>query len=128
MSLLVPLAQLSWEPRTPVPGQAQIAIVHVDSITHATQLYFKCPPKMHAVRHWHSANETNVIVRGSFVIQHDGGEKMTMGVGDMNWMPGRMIHQLWTDDEETIIFVSLDGPFDYHAATDSLPPSPAPRH
>ena len=83
---------------------------------------------MYAVRHWHSANETNVIVRGSFVIQHDGGEKMTMGVGDMNWMPGRMIHQAWCGDEETIIFASLDGPWDYHAATDSLPPSPAPRH
>jgi hypothetical protein len=36
-------------------------------------------------------------------------------------MPGRMIHQAWTDREETIRFVSLDGRFDYHAATDSAP-------
>src|SRR5207249_778012 len=93
MVMLVPFDKLQWTPREPAPGRSQISIVHVDPITKATQLYFRLPPRMHAARHWHSANETNVVVRGTFVIQHEGGEKMTMSVGDFNSMPKRMIHQ-----------------------------------
>jgi CubicO group peptidase (beta-lactamase class C family)/pimeloyl-ACP methyl ester carboxylesterase/quercetin dioxygenase-like cupin family protein len=125
--MLVPLDSLRWEPRQAAAGQSQIAIVHVDRKTGATQLYFRLPPRFHAVRHWHTANETNVVVRGTFIIQHDGGERVTMKSGDFNFMPGRMIHQAWSGDEETIIFVSLDGRWDYHAATDSVPPPIHPR-
>jgi pimeloyl-ACP methyl ester carboxylesterase/quercetin dioxygenase-like cupin family protein len=124
--MLVPLDSLRWEPRQAAPGQSQIAIVHVDQKTGAAQLYFRLPPHFYAVRHWHTANETNVVVRGTFIIQHDGGERATMKAGDFNFMPGRMIHQAWTDREETIVFVSLDGRWDYHAATDSVPASIQP--
>ena len=119
--MLAPLDSLHWAPRQAAPGQSQIAIVHVDRKTGATQLYFRLPPRTHAVRHWHSANETNVVVRGTFVIQHDGGERVSMKVGDFNFMPGRMIHQAWSEGDETIIFVSLDGRWDYHAAADAKP-------
>lgn len=51
------------------------------------------------------------MVRGTFVIQHDGGQ-MTMKVGDFNWMPAQMIHQAWSGSEETIVFVLLDGPWE----------------
>lgn len=122
--MLVSVDSLRWEPRVASPGEAQIAIVHIDKKTQATQLYFRIPPgPFHAVRHWHTANETNVVIRGTFIIQHDGGERATMKPGDFNFMPGRMIHQAWTDGEETIIFVSLDGRWDYHAASDSVPPA-----
>ena len=124
--MLVP-AGLKWEPEHAAPGQSQIAIFHVDQKTGATELYFRLPPHFHAVRHWHSANETNVVVRGTFIIQHDGGERMTMIAGNSSVMPRRMVHQAWSEDEETIIYVSLDGPWDYHAATDSLPTSNLPR-
>lgn len=119
-AMLVPLDSLHWSPRQSAPGQSQIAIVHVDQKTGATQLFFRLPPRFHAVRHWHSANETNVVVRGTFVVQHDEGERVSMKVGDFNFMPGRVIHQAWTEGDETIVFVSLDGRWDYHAAADSV--------
>ena len=125
--MLVPFDSLQWTPRESAPGRSQISIVHVDPVTKATQLYFKLPPRMHAPRHWHSANETNVVVRGTFVIQHDGGEKQAMKVGDFNWMPKRMIHQAWSGDEETIVFVSLDGAWDVTFVPDSVRTLPPPR-
>src|SRR5689334_21207477 len=99
--MLVP-AGLKWEPEHAAPDQSQIAIFHVDQKTGATELYFRLPPHFHAVRHWHSANETNVVVRGTFIIQHDGGERMTMIAGNSSVMPRRMVHQAWSEDEETI--------------------------
>ena len=54
--MLVPIDSLRWEPRQAVPGQSQIAIVHVDQKTGATQLYFRLPPEFHAARYWHTAN------------------------------------------------------------------------
>ena len=120
--MLVSVDSLRWEPRVASPGQAQIAIVHIDQKTQATQLYFRIPPgPFHAVRHWHTAKESNVVIRGTFIIQHDGGERATMKPGDFNFMPARIIHEAWTDGKETIIFVSLDGTWDYHAASDSMP-------
>lgn len=123
--MLVPEG-LKWEPEHAAPDQSQIAIFHVDQKTGATELYFRLPPHFHAVRHWHSANETNVVVRGTFIIQHDGGERMTMIAGNSSVMPRRMVHQAWSEGEETIVYVSLDGPWDYHAAKDSLPTSNLP--
>jgi pimeloyl-ACP methyl ester carboxylesterase/quercetin dioxygenase-like cupin family protein len=125
-AMLVPVDSLRWEPRQGGPDQSQIAIVHVDQKTGATQLYFRMVPGFHVPRHWHTANETNVLVRGTFIVQHDGGERVTMKAGDFNFMPRRMIHQAWTDREETILFVSLDGRFDYHAASDSVSTSVLP--
>jgi quercetin dioxygenase-like cupin family protein len=127
-AMLVRLDSIEWTPRDPVPGKSQFAIIHVDQKTGATQLYFRVPPRFSLERHWHSANETNVVIRGTFLLQHDGGERVTMRVGDFNFMPGRMIHRAWTADEETILFVSLDGRFDYHSAADSVPmPASTPR-
>lgn len=125
-ALLVPLDSIQWNPRNPSPGQSQIAIIHIEPKTNATQLYFRLPPGVHAPRHWHSANETNVVIRGTFVIQHDGGERVRMTRGDFNLMPGRMVHQAWTEAEETIVFVSLDGRWDYHAVPDSVKVIPQP--
>lgn len=121
-AMLVPLDKIQWSPPEPRPGRSQIAIIHVDPETKATQLYFRLPPRMHARRHWHSANETNVVIRGTFEIQHDGGERLIMRPGDFNFMPKRMIHQAWAGEEETIIFVSLDGPWDVNFVEDSISP------
>ena len=122
--MLTSLDSIRWTPRDPAPNRSQIAIIHVDQRTGATQLYFRLPAGFHATRHWHSANETNVVIKGAFTIQHDGGERVRMTSGDFNFMPGRMIHQAWTEDAETIVFVSLDARWDYHAAPDSMRTAP----
>ena len=123
-AVLVPLDQIEWTPIFPGAQGAEIAIVHVDPETKATQLYFRLAPRGQSPRHWHSANETIVVVRGTFIVQHEGGERHTMAPGDFALMPKRMVHQAWTGDEETIVFVSLDGAWDFNVVPGSTPAPP----
>ena len=42
----------------------EIAILHVDPNTEATQLLIRTPKALHVRKHWHSANETHTMISG----------------------------------------------------------------
>ncbi|HTG28789.1 MAG TPA: hypothetical protein VK818_11260, partial [Methylomirabilota bacterium] len=52
---------VKWEKLHPELGanSEEIAILHVDPKTGATQLMIRCPKNHHAPKHWHTANETH---------------------------------------------------------------------
>src|SRR5262245_66498107 len=60
------LAQARWKKMLPDLGDAspEIAILHVDPKTEATQLLIRTPKALHVRQHWHSANETQDRVVG----------------------------------------------------------------
>lgn len=110
--LTTPYEDLRWQPIVPELGNdsPQMAILHVDPRTGATQLIIRCSKSMHIPIHWHSANETHMIVKGSAVFEHDG-KRMHMGPGSFNFMPAKMPHEAWTS-EESVVFITVDGPWD----------------
>jgi hypothetical protein len=72
---------------------AEITILHVDPVSGATQLLIRSPKNHHAGRHWHTANETHMVLSGTFIMKHDGSEELqTLGPGSFNYMPSKMIH------------------------------------
>jgi quercetin dioxygenase-like cupin family protein len=110
-----PFEGLKWEKTNPELGDAsqEAAILHVNPITKATELIIRAPKNYHVGRHWHSSNETLTVIRGTFVVGHDGSdERMVLTPGSYAYMPAKMIHDAWAENEGATFFITVDGPWD----------------
>jgi len=103
---------LQWQPIVAELGadSPQVAILRVDAKTHATQLLIRMPKQMHVPMHWHSANETHTVIRGTMVFEHDG-ERHELGPGGFNYLPARTHHQAWSSDD-ALVFITVDAGWD----------------
>jgi quercetin dioxygenase-like cupin family protein len=114
---------LKWEKINPEMGSksAEIAVLHVNPTTQATEMLIRTPKDTHVPKHWHSANETITIIHGTFIIAHEGdSERMSLDAGSFAYMPAKMIHEAWTGpDGEAMYLVTVDGAWDINwVATD----------
>ena len=103
---------LQWQPIVPELGadSPQVSILRVDAKTQATQLLIRMPKAMHVPMHWHSANETHTVIRGTFVFEHEGTQH-ELGPGGFNYLPARMHHQAWSTDD-ALVFITVDSGWD----------------
>lgn len=110
--IFVPAQQIKWNKMMPELGDAspEIAILHVDPKTQATQLLIRAPKTIHVRKHWHSANETHTMISGNAVFECDG-KKVELGPGGFNFMPARMVHEAWVP-AGSVTFITVDGPWD----------------
>jgi mannose-6-phosphate isomerase-like protein (cupin superfamily) len=106
------LSEVQWKKMLPELGDAspEMAILHEDSKTHATQLLIRSPKALHVRKHWHSANETHTVIVGSATFECDG-KKAEFGPGGYNYMPARMVHEAWVA-AGAVAFITVDGPWD----------------
>ena len=88
----------------------QISILRVDPRTQATQLLIRMPKQMHVPMHWHSANETHTVIKGTMVFEHDG-QRHELGPGGFNYLPARTHHQAWASDD-ALVFITVDSGWD----------------
>jgi len=86
------LSQDQWKKMLPDLGDAspEIAILHVDPKTEATQLLIRTPKALHVRQHWHSANETHTMISGKATFACEGN-RVELGPGGFNykWEPPR---------------------------------------
>jgi hypothetical protein len=111
----VKFQDIKWEKIMPDlgDGSPEIAILHVDQKTQATQLMIRVPKNFHVPRHWHTANETHTVINGTFILQHEGAAREELGPGSFNYIPHKMIHEAWTKAEEgVLLFITVDGAWD----------------
>ena len=103
---------LKWQPIVPELGAdgPQAAILRVDPKTQATQLLIRMPKAMHVPVHWHSANETHTVIKGTMVFEH-GGQPHELGPGGFNYIPARTPHQAWASDD-ALVFITVDSAWD----------------
>lgn len=103
---------LQWQTMVPELGadSPQISILRVDPRTQATQLLIRMPKQMHVPMHWHSANETHTVIKGTFVFEHDG-QRHELGPGGFNYLPARTHHQAWASDD-ALVFITVDSGWD----------------
>ena len=103
---------LTWKPIIPDLGarSPQIAILHVDQATQATQLMIRTPAAIHVRKHWHTANETHTLLRGTAVLQCEG-HRAELGPGSFNFMPAKMVHEAWLP-ANSLTFITVDGAWD----------------
>ena len=107
-----PLESREWQTMVPELGAAspQVSILRVDPKTQATQLLIRIPKQMHVPMHWHSANETHTVIKGTFVFEHEG-QRHELGPGGFNYLPARMHHQAWASDD-ALVFITVDSGWD----------------
>ena len=103
---------LQWQPIVPELGadSPQISILRVDPKTQATQLLIRMPKQMHVPMHWHTANETHTVIKGTMWFEHEG-QVHELGVGGFNYLPARMPHQAWCSDD-ALVFITVDSGWD----------------
>ncbi len=103
---------LQWQTMVPDLGadSPQISILRVDPRTQATQLLIRMPKQMHVPMHWHSANETHTVIKGTMVFEHDG-QRHELGPGGFNYLPARIHHQAWSSDD-ALVFITVDAGWD----------------
>ena len=108
---------LKWEAIVPELGadSPQVSILRVDPKTQATQLLIKMPKRMHVPMHWHSANETHTVIKGSMVFEHEG-QQHELGPGGFNYLPARTDHQAWCSDD-ALVFITVDSAWDINWVT-----------
>ena len=60
------LSEIKWDKILPDLGEnsPEISVLHVDPTTHATQLLIRTSKAIHIRKHWHTANETHMIIAG----------------------------------------------------------------
>ena len=52
----------------------------------------RVPKDSHVPMHWHTANETHTIVKGTFIVECDG-KRAVLDQGSFNYMPATMRHR-----------------------------------
>ena len=104
---------LKWDKIVPELGErsSEITILRVDPKTQATQLMIRIPKNFHVPMHWHTANETHTVISGTFVLECDG-LRDTLRAGGFNYVPSKMIHQAWTTDDGSLVFITVDKAWD----------------
>ncbi len=125
-------SELTWNKIIPDLGarSPEIAILHVDPTTQATQLMIRTPAAIHVRKHWHTANETHTLIRGTAVLACDG-QRAELGPGSFNFMPARMIHEAWLP-ADSLTFITVDRAWDINwvegpSTTADLGTAPPPR-
>jgi quercetin dioxygenase-like cupin family protein len=106
---------MKWEKIVPElgDGSPEIVILRVDPGTQATKLMIRVPKNFHVPKHWHTANETHTVVSGTFIMQHEGGQRHELGPGSFNYVPSKAVHEAWTKpDEGALLFITVDGSWD----------------
>ena len=114
-----------WEKMQPELGDkaSEITILRVDPKTKATHLMIRFPKNFHVPKHWHTANETHTVVKGTFIIECDG-KLETLTQGSWNYVPSKMAHEAWTKpNEEALLYITVDSGFDVNWV--GAPPKPS---
>jgi quercetin dioxygenase-like cupin family protein len=106
------LSDLKWDKIVPDLGadSPEICILRVDPKTQATKLLIRIPKAIHVRKHWHTANETHTMIKGTATFACDG-KKFELAPGGFNFMPARMVHEAWLP-ADSLTFITVDGAWD----------------
>jgi quercetin dioxygenase-like cupin family protein len=74
MGTVVKTDEMKWQP---LEGGFEISILYTNPTTQATYLVIRGPGNLHVPRHWHSSNESITVLKGTFVVGHDGSSDKT---------------------------------------------------
>jgi quercetin dioxygenase-like cupin family protein len=105
-----------WEKAFPELGAdgPDMAVVHVNPKTQATQILVRATKPAVVPWHWHTANEAITVISGTFTLECEG-KRTDLGPGSFTYAPSRLIHRA-TFSEGCTIALNGDGPFDLHWA------------
>ena len=91
----------------------QVAAVRTDARTRVRQLLVRVPPNGALPSHWHSVDETQVVVRGTVRVRDGTGRVTTLGPGGFSFLPAGEPHALTAGPgEEALLLITASGEWD----------------
>ena len=107
---------VKWDKAFPDLGAdgPDLAVVHVNPKTQATQLLIRAPKQVVVPWHWHTANEAITVIKGTFTVECEG-RKIDLDPGSFTYTPSRLIHRA-TFSEGCMIAIGADSPFEINWA------------
>ena len=110
-----------------LPSCMTLSVLHGDPTKGASVILLKFAPGCSVPWHWHTANETLVMVAGTGSAQMQDGQPMAMRAGDYLYLPAKGIHR-FSAKSAVYMYDMPDGAFDIHyvdAAGKEIPPEQA---
>lgn len=110
-----------------LPTCMTLSVLHGDPTKGASVILLKFAPGCAIPWHWHTANETLVLVSGTGSAQMKDGQAMAMKAGDYLYLPAKGIHR-FTSKSAVYLYDMPDGAFDIHyvdAEGKEIPPDKA---
>ena len=110
-----------------LPTCMTVSVLHGDPTKGPSVLLLKFTPGCAVPWHWHTADETLVLVSGTGEAQMKGGQPMAMKAGDFLFLAGKGIHR-FTAKSAVYLYDMPNGAFDIHyvdAEGKEIPPEKA---
>lgn len=110
-----------------LPTCLTLSVLHGDPTKGAAVILLKFAPGCSVPWHWHTANETLVLVSGTGSAQMKDGQPMAMKAGDFLYLAGKGIHR-FSAKTAVYMYDMPDGAFDIHyvdAQGNEVPPDKA---
>ena len=73
-------------------------------------MLIRTPKAIHVRKHWHTANESHTMIKGTGVLACDG-KRFELAPGGFNFMPAKMVHEAWLPTN-SLTFITVDGAWD----------------
>ncbi len=111
-----------------LPACTSMAVDNGDPMSGASTLLIKAGSGCVIPYHWHTANETLLIVGGASKVEmKEGGKASALAAGDYTYLPAKQAHQ-FTCTTACTFFLHSDAKFDMHyvdQAGNEIPPEQA---
>jgi hypothetical protein len=104
---------LKYTPIPDMPGCASAAIVRGDPRSGPAWVLLKLASGCRVPWHWHTANESLVVIRGRGTLEMKDGQPLRFAPGAYASLPSHHMHQA-TCARECLLFNGADAAFDIH--------------
>ena len=109
----VPLSNVKWEPIAGMPKGFFTGALHENPSTKALDMFIKFPGGGVAPRHWHTASEVVMIVKGTLHLSDADGKGTDLMPGGYANIPAKAIHTAVCKGKSgCLVYISTDGAFD----------------
>lgn len=117
-----PASKIDWKASGSLPPGAEYHLLYEDPATHAVQTLVRFPKGYGLTPHYHTADETIIVLKGKLVIEI-AGKSETLAAGGYAVIPGGTVFSLKTAGFSGADFLAaFNGPFDMKDAASAARP------
>ncbi|SRR5712692_2062096 len=120
-------ASAKYNPFPNTPDCVTGAVERGDPANGPSVILAKFKPGCAVPWHFHTPNETVLMVSGAGRLQAKGDKPASLRAGDYAWMPTKHVHT-FSSEQGCVMFLTSDGAFDIHYVDDKgneIPPEQA---
>ncbi len=110
-------ATAKYNPFPNAPDCVASAVEHRDPASGPSVILAKFMPGCAVPWHFHTPNETILMVSGVGRLQARGDKPYSLRAGDYAWMPSKHVH-MFSSEQGCVMFLTSDGAFDIHYVDD----------